>query len=43
MCTRASLRRSCGTQFAITMEIYTVVSSAATREALKKLDESLDH
>jgi integrase len=29
-------------QFAITMEIYTQVSSAATREALKKLGESLD-
>ncbi|RZU50808.1 site-specific recombinase XerD [Krasilnikovia cinnamomea] len=30
-------------QFSITMEIYTVVSSAATRAALKKLGESLDH
>jgi integrase len=30
-------------RFSITMEIYTVVSSAATREALKKLGESLDH
>jgi integrase len=29
-------------QFAITMEIYTVVSSAATREALKKLGKSLE-
>lgn len=29
-------------QFAITMEIYTVVSSAATREALKKLGEALE-
>ena len=29
-------------QFAITTEIYTVVSSAATRAALKKLGESLD-
>jgi integrase len=29
-------------QFAITMEIYTVVSSAATRAALKNLGESLD-
>ncbi|GIE92313.1 site-specific integrase [Actinoplanes regularis] len=30
-------------QFSITMEIYTVVSSAATRAALKKLGESLEH
>ncbi|MBB4748083.1 hypothetical protein BJ964_002244 [Actinoplanes lobatus] len=30
-------------QFAITMEIYTVVSSATTRAALKKLGEFLDH
>nr|WP_229071602.1 site-specific integrase [Actinoplanes sp. DH11] len=30
-------------QFSITMEIYTVVSSATTRAALKKLSESLDH
>ncbi|GIF41916.1 tyrosine-type recombinase/integrase [Actinoplanes xinjiangensis] len=30
-------------QFSITMEIYTVVSSATTRAALKKLGESLDH
>lgn len=29
-------------QFSITMEIYTVVSSATTRAALKKLGESLD-
>ena len=29
-------------QFAITMEIYTKVSSEATRAALKKLGESLD-
>ncbi|MGC4745209.1 hypothetical protein ACLQ28_06045 [Micromonospora sp. DT201] len=29
-------------QFAITMEIYTVVSSAATRDALKRLDSALD-
>jgi integrase len=29
-------------QFAITMEIYTQVSSKATREALKRLGESLD-
>jgi hypothetical protein len=29
-------------QFSITVEIYTVVSSATTREALKKLGESLD-
>jgi integrase len=29
-------------QFAITMEIYTVVSSAATRDALKRLGEALD-
>jgi integrase len=28
--------------FALTMEIYTVASSAATREALKKLGDSLD-
>jgi hypothetical protein len=30
-------------QFSITMEIYTVVSSATTRAALKKLGESLEH
>jgi hypothetical protein len=30
-------------QFSITMEIHTVVSSAATRSALKKLGETLDH
>jgi len=29
-------------QFAITMEIYTQVSSQATRDALKRLGESLD-
>jgi hypothetical protein len=29
-------------RFSITMEIYTQVSSAATREALKRLGESLD-
>lgn len=29
-------------QFAITMEIYTVVSSAATRDALKRLGQALD-
>ncbi|KAB1904166.1 hypothetical protein F8274_28865 [Micromonospora sp. AMSO31t] len=29
-------------QFAITMEIYTVVSSAATRDALKRLGSALD-
>ncbi len=29
-------------QFSITMEIYTQVSSAATREALKRLGERLD-
>ncbi len=29
-------------QFAITMEIYTVVSSAATRDALKRLGRALD-
>jgi integrase len=29
-------------QFSITMEIYTQVSSEATRAALKKLGESLD-
>ncbi len=29
-------------QFAITMEIYTVVSSEATREALKRLGKSLE-
>jgi hypothetical protein len=29
-------------QFAITMEIYTVVSSPATRDALKKLGEALE-
>jgi integrase len=29
-------------QFAITMEIYTVVSSAATRDALKKLGKALE-
>lgn len=29
-------------QFAITMEIYTVVSSAATRAALKRLGSALD-
>lgn len=29
-------------QFAITMEIYTVVSSAATRDALKRLGKVLD-
>ena len=28
--------------FAVTMEIYTKVSSKATREALRKLGESLD-
>jgi len=28
--------------FAVTMEIYTKVRSNATREALRKLDESLD-
>ena len=30
-------------EFSITMEIYTVMSSAATRAALKRLGESLDH
>ena len=29
-------------QFALTMEIYTVVSSAATRDALKKLGKALE-
>jgi hypothetical protein len=29
-------------QFAITMEIYTVVSSQQTRDALKRLGEGLD-
>jgi len=29
-------------QFALTMEIYTLASSKATRDALKKLGESLD-
>jgi integrase len=29
-------------QFAITMEIYTVISDGATREALKRLSEGLD-
>jgi hypothetical protein len=29
-------------QFAITMEIYTVVSSAPTRDALKRLGQALD-
>jgi hypothetical protein len=29
-------------QFAITMDIYTVVSSPSTRSALKKLGGSLD-
>jgi hypothetical protein len=29
-------------QLAITMEIYTVVSSAATRDALKRLGQALD-
>jgi hypothetical protein len=29
-------------QFSITMEIYPQVSSKATREALKRLGESLD-
>jgi integrase len=29
-------------QFSITMEIYTVVSSAATRAALKRLGEALE-
>jgi hypothetical protein len=29
-------------QFAITMEIYTVVSSAATLDALKRLGNTLD-
>jgi hypothetical protein len=29
-------------QFSITMEIYTQVSSTATREALKRLGERLD-
>jgi hypothetical protein len=29
-------------RFAITMEIYTVVSSQQTRDALKRLGESLD-
>jgi hypothetical protein len=29
-------------QFSITMEIYTQVSSEQTREALKRLGESLD-
>lgn len=29
-------------QFAITMEIYKVVSSAATRDALKRLGSTLD-
>jgi len=29
-------------QFSITMEIYTQVSSQATRDALKRLGESLD-
>jgi len=32
----------CNTQFSITMEIYTQVSAKATREALKRLGESLD-
>ena len=41
-------RRTCGmqilrhAQFSITMEIYTQVSSDQTREALKRLGESLD-
>lgn len=30
-------------QFALTMEIYTLASSAATKDALKKLGASLDH
>lgn len=29
-------------RFAVTMEIYTQVSSKATREALKRLGDSLD-
>ena len=29
-------------QFSLTMEIYTQVSSKATRDALRKLGESLD-
>ena len=29
-------------QFSLTMEIYTQVSSTATRDALRKLGESLD-
>jgi hypothetical protein len=29
-------------RFSVTMEIYTQVSSTATREALKRLGESLD-
>jgi hypothetical protein len=29
-------------QFALTMEIYTLASSGATRDALKKLGDSLD-
>jgi hypothetical protein len=29
-------------QFSITMEIYAKVSSTATRDALKRLDDSLD-
>jgi len=29
-------------QFAVTMEVYARVSSASTREALRRLGESLD-
>jgi integrase len=39
---RVAMRILRHAQFSITMEIYTVVSSATTREALKKLGESLD-
>ena len=34
--------RSCGTKIAITMEIYTEIPSASTREALRKLGQWLD-
>lgn len=38
---RVAMRILRHTQFAVTMEIYTEVSSEATRAGLKKLSESL--
>ena len=39
---RVAMRILRHARFSVTMEIYTQVSSAKTREALKRLGESLD-